>query len=187
MVDLVTCWEEILRTLANVEENRVFQPPLIILAHEKTLSSPPGLGTRLRQQAIVTAMIEQADIQTKHYYSGHHMPLVWGVRVDEGRNLGLVFIQLELKIETNEGLRQGRIRLVASKRHAREGWALETQGQLEGWRGAQRVLTPFLSTLPTTQHRVYNFIPADKVADIINELVREADRLHRIVHEALEG
>lgn len=186
MADLATCWEQIVRTLASVEANRVFQPPLIILAHEKSLSSPPGQRTGQRQATVVQLMLDQANVQTKHYYSGHHMPLVWGIRVDEGKELGLAFVQLELKINTNEGLRQGRIRLVMSKRHAAEGWVLETEGHVEHWQGAQKILAAFLSEPPTSHHRTFNFIAENDVSDVINKLVREADRLHRVVREALE-
>lgn len=187
MSDLETCWEQIVRTLAHVEADRAFQKPLIILAHEKGLSSPPGQKTKDRQDQVAKAMIGQASIGTKQYRSGHHLPLVWAVRVDNGRVLGLVFLQLELTIETNEGLRQARIRLVASKRHAHEGWALETEGHIDAWQGAQRILKLFLPTASTVRDRTFNLVRADHVPEVINELVREADRLHRVVRQALEG
>lgn len=184
MRDLKQDWITIVEALAEVEKSRLFARPLIILAHDPPYSSPPGEGTQKRQIRTVEAMIAQANVGTKAYTSGHQAPLLWQIRVDEGKILGLVFLQLELKLETNGMTKRGRVRLVSSRRHEGEGWALETVGHMAEWQGARRMIDAARCSLPSETERTYRQVHETTVPNIIDAMIREADRLDHVLSQA---
>lgn len=186
MQDVRESWCLILEVLASIERERMFQHPLLIMAKQRNVETDVQDAM---QREVVTVMTSQRS--TASYRSDHTLPLKWQLRVDSPKStVGLVFIELEVRMPEGETFHAARLRIVTGSTHP--GWTLEARGRMDLWRSGWNIFERFNaggSTMPqlANDHPSFTPLAADRLQEVVKSLVDEADRIDRLLRQIWIG